>query len=241
MKKKTKNNFTIQNFYEKKEVQAYMKKSHNPNFKHHKISLPFRMLCVGASGSGKTNIITNLLNYMTNTFNYIVIIAKNLDEPLYKYIENQLITKNKQNVLMKEGLEWLNSIKIDEHFKDMGSSLIIFDDLMLEPEKDQEQIKQLAIRGRKIGGGISFCYLAQAFHPIPKKIREQATILILRKIPNSQDMRAIMTKCSLGVSKDMLSNIYKYCVGESITDFLMIDLNAKPEDMFRKNFDVINI
>lgn len=231
------NNFKIQNFYEKKEVQAYMKKSHNPNSKYHNLNIPLRLMCIGASGSGKTNIITNLLNYMTNTFNYIIIIAKSLDEPLYKHIENRLITKTKQNVVMYEGLDWLNSINIDEHFKDKGQTLIIFDDLMLEPERDQEQIKQLAIRGRKIGGGVSFCYLAQAFHPIPKKIRDQATVLILRKIPNSQDVTAIFKKCCLGISKKQLEHIYEQCVGDSITDFLTIDLNKQPNEMMRKNFN----
>ncbi len=81
--KKKKNNFGVQNFYEKKEVQCYNRKYVNPNVKYHQIKIPFRMTVIGASRSGKTNILLNLLNMMTNTFNHIYLFTRNLDEPLY--------------------------------------------------------------------------------------------------------------------------------------------------------------
>ena len=49
----------IINFYELDEVKAFTKKSINPKFKTHGIKVPFRSLIIGASGSGKTNIVMN--------------------------------------------------------------------------------------------------------------------------------------------------------------------------------------
>ena len=40
-----------------KEIPSkFLTKSHNPNFNKHGIKLPFRMLIIGGSGSGKTQM-----------------------------------------------------------------------------------------------------------------------------------------------------------------------------------------
>ena len=40
-------------------------------------------------------------------------------------------------------------------------------------------------------------------------------------------------------SVEELIKIYQFCVGKTITSFLMIDLNVDPDDAFRKNFNTI--
>ena len=56
--------------------KKYLLKSHNPNFKDHKLNLPFRMLIIGGSGAGKTQTLMNLIRVMNGTFNNIHIITK---------------------------------------------------------------------------------------------------------------------------------------------------------------------
>lgn len=56
-----------------------------PNESEIQMKLPFRALVLGPSGSGKTNIVMNLIKNI-NVFDQIVLLAKNLDEPLYKHL-----------------------------------------------------------------------------------------------------------------------------------------------------------
>jgi GTPase SAR1 family protein len=220
----------MQNFYEKSEVQCYNRKYHNPNFKHHQLNIPFRMLVIGASGSGKTNIIVNLLNYMSETFNYIYLYTRCLDEPLYEYLRASI---DKEYLHCFEGLDHLNDLELNKAYE--GQNLIIFDDLVLE--NDQSKIEELFIRGRKLADGVSICYLSQSYYKIPKVIGLQSNYIILRKIASSRDLNMLLADSSLGVNKETLQAIYKACVGRNITDFLLIDLNVDPEKAFRKNFD----
>lgn len=230
--KSNKKKFQIQNFYEKKEVQVFNRKNHNPNYKEHDIKIPFRMLVIGASGSGKTNVLTNLLNFMTKTFNTIYIFTRSLDEPLYDYIKSKLIN---QDVHYHEGIDNLNKINLDKYFSNHGQTLIIFDDLVLE--RNQEQIEQLFLRGRKIGGGISLCYLSQSYFAIPKFIRLQTNYLILRKIPSTRDLNMVLRDLSNGMTASQLQMLYETYVGESITKFITLDLNKRSEEAFKINFN----
>jgi hypothetical protein len=230
--------FQIQNFYKKPAVQALKKPVHNPNFEIHNISIPFRMVCIGASGSGKTNITINLLNFFTNTFTDVYLFTRSLAEPLYDYLRNK--NTNKRGILnphihLHEGLEDLNNWDLNAHFKEHNQTLIIFDDLVLE--KDQSKISELFVRGRKLGtGGISLLYLSQSFYKIPKTIRSQLTYCIIRRIGTKRDRDMIMSDLSLDVTKEELTDIYQRCVGRDITNFLLIDLE-NPDRPFRKNFN----
>jgi hypothetical protein len=175
----------------------------------------------------------NLINQFTDTFNHILIFTKNKTEPLYQYLEAKIPSRDQLTI--HEGLDELNKMDLDKDFH--GQTLVIFDDMVLE--KNQGQIEQLFIRGRKLAGGVSLCYLSQSYFGIPRRIRLQLTMLILRKVPSSRDISAILKECSLGITKNELLKIYQYCVGKSITEFLLIDLNADPEYAFRKNFDQV--
>ena len=224
---------SVINFYELDEVKAFNKEKWNPNFEVHNITIPFRLGIIGASGSGKSNTVMNIISQFNNTFNHITIFTKNKAEALYEYLEVKI--PHKDDLEIFEGLEELNKMNLDTSFK--GQNLIIFDDLCLE--KDQHQIEELFIRGRKLGDGISLCYLSQSFYAIPRKIRLQLNYLILRKIPSSRDIVAILKECSLSVTKDELLKLYNYSVTKSITNFLLIDFNVDPALQFRKNFDEI--
>jgi len=70
--------------------KKFLLQSHNPNFKEHKLNLPFRMLIIGGSGAGKTQTLMNMIRIMNGTFNNIHIITKNKDEPLYNYLESKV-------------------------------------------------------------------------------------------------------------------------------------------------------
>jgi hypothetical protein len=221
----------IINFYQLEAVQAFEEKAHNPNYDVHGIKIPFRMLVIGSSGSGKTNVIVNLIQQMENTFHNIYIYTRAKGEPLYQFLESRIPP---EFLKIEEGLDSFNKLDPNKAYDKTKQTLIVFDDLVLE--KDQSKITELFIRGRKLG--VSLIYISQSYYRIPITIRGQSTYLILKKIASTRDLTSILRDSSLGIDKTILNRIYKYCTQE-LTDFLLIDKEAIQEQIFRHNFDEI--
>jgi len=205
----------------------FNKTYHNPNFKKHLLKIPFRMLIVGGSGSGKTSTALEMIHRMSNTFEKIIICCKSKEEPLYEYLESKI---PKGALDFYEGIE--NVPNVDE-FKGTGQMLAIFDDLVLD--KNQSRIEQFFIRGRKIGGGISCMYLSQAYYKTPKTIRVNCNYMVLKKLSSKRDLKMILSEFSLGKDVDELTHTYKYATSDQLS-FLLIDVDAPDEAKFRRNF-----
>ena len=186
--------------------------SHNPNFKDHKLNLPFRMLIIGGSGAGKTQTLMNLIRIMNGTFNNIHIITKNRDEPLYNFLESKVET----GLSITEGID--SAPNLDD-FDKKEQSLIIMDDLVLE--KNQKQLEQYFIRARKLN--CSLVYLSQSYFAVPK----------IKRLNTLQDLFRMMREYSLGVSKDVLVDLYQHSIQDNKQDFLLVDLDSEPKDRFR--------
>jgi hypothetical protein len=223
------------NFYELEETQKHIKKYHNPSYDNQNMPLkhPLRMLICGSSGAGKTNVLLNIIMLMENTFNGIRVFTKNSDEPLYNLLREKI-----PQLQIYDGLDELNNMDLEDEF--FGQELLIFDDLVLE--KNQKQIEQLFIRGRKLsdGEGLSLIYLTQIYHKTPREIRLQCDNLIIKKCGSNMDIKRILGDKDMGSLKPKeLLNMFDYSVDTDITNFLFIDLKATMREMFRKNFDEI--
>jgi hypothetical protein len=183
---------------------------------------------VGGSGAGKTSALMELIRRMKNTFNHIAICCKSKEEPLYQYLEQKV----GDGVSFYEGID--NIPDLDD-FKDMGQSLIVFDDLVLE--KDQRKIEQYFIRARKVGGGVSCCYLTQSYFRTPKMIRAQCNYIILKKLGERRDLNLILSEFSLGIDKDKLGKMYSHAMTVP-NSFLLIDVSPDVQDerRFREGF-----
>ena len=205
--------------------KKFLLQSRNPNFKDHKLNLPFRMLIIGGSGAGKTQTLMNLIRIMNGTFNNIHIITKNKDEPLYNYLESKVDT----GLSITEGID--SAPNLDD-FDKKEQSLIVMDDLVLE--KNQKQLEQYFIRARKLN--CSLVYLSQSYFAVPKMIRMNLNYLIIKRLNTLQDLFRMMREYSLGVSKDVLVDLYQHSIQDNKQDFLLVDLDSEPKDRFRFNF-----
>ena len=217
------------NFYEKmpKDLQ---KKYYNPKYKIHGLVTPFRMLIVGSSGSGKTNILLNIIALTSGTFNKCYVLTKNADEPLYNLLKEKL----KDQIEIYEKYEDLPKL---ESFNDNDGeqNLIVFDDICLDNKKQQEPICQYFIRGRKLG--CSTIYISQSYFLVPKVIRCNLNYIILKKMSSARDINLILSEYSLGVDKDELLKMYKECTKDRL-NFLLIDIdNPDINKKFRFNFN----
>lgn len=199
-------------------------KIHNPNFKEHGLIVPFRMLICGSSGSGKTNMLLDLIHRLSGTFKDIIICCRCKDEPLYNYLESKA----------SHGVQFIE-VNEPEDFPDLNdlddSTLIVFDDLVLE--KDQSRIGEYFIRGRK--KGISCIYISQSYFMVPKIIRSQCNYIVLKKINSNRDLGLILGDFPLDITLPELKKVYSQC-SKGIEQFLLIDVNRNE---FRKNYDVI--
>ena len=130
-------------WYKHKGIQRFLTKQNNPHFDKHHIKIPFRMLIVGNSGSGKTSTLMNLIYNMPDTFEEIIICCKSKAEPIYEFLEDKY-KKNKEVKIMEFGKDGLPDIdKMDKE----QQRLIVLDDLV--NEKDQKQICEMYIRARR--------------------------------------------------------------------------------------------
>jgi hypothetical protein len=202
------------NFYENKEVKKHFEKKHNPGKDSglHNIDIEFMALITGPTGSGKSNILINLIKVMNGTFDHITMCLKDSDEPLY----NMLIERLKDRITVYEDGEVpsLSSIEKD------GQQLFIFDDLVKEKYANLE-IEQYYKLGRK--KNISCIYLTQSFFQAPKFVRDNIQYLFIKKIRSQKELTAILKDYSFtNVSIDDLKKYYEECT-KDFTDFMTID------------------
>lgn len=210
--------------------KKYLLKNHNPHFDKHRIKLPFRMIIAGNSGSGKTQTLLNLIYNMPDTFENIFVTTKNKAEPLYEYLEDKLKDKGFK---ITEGLE--NLPELDSMDKKQNT-LIVLDDLVNEPAKQQRPIADYFIRARKLN--CSLIYISQSFYAVPKMIRDNISYLIIKQVSSMKNLTMIARECSLGIDKNMLKKIYDDAT-ETKQHFLLIDLEGSKDERFRKNFDSV--
>jgi hypothetical protein len=216
------------NWYEKI-PKKYLNKSHNPHFDVHHISIPFRGLIIGNSGSMKTNTLLNLIFNMPETFERIVICLKSKDEPLYNYLGDKL---KDNGVEIVEGLDNLPDV---DSFDKTVQSLVVLDDLVLE--KNQKQIEEFYIRARK--RGCSLLYISQSYFLTPKTIRNNLTHIFIKQVSSLKNLTRIMNEYALGIDKKVFRDMYDLATHNK-PDFLLVDLEASnPKMKFRKNFDQV--
>ena len=232
----------IINFYELDDVKKYAIDHVNPNYNFDTMPLkhPMRMVICGASGSGKSNLLLNIIHSMSNTFEKILIFTQDKDEQLYNYLAGAL---PEDEIEIFEGIDSVINYNFDN--LDEMQHLIIFDDMCIEKESKQQNICELFVRGRKMAKkcGCSVIYLTQSYFQVPPVIRKQMTALILRKINGKRDARAILSECAIDATTNQLMNLYESCCNpDDITSFLFIDFNAPEDKRFRYKFDtIINI
>jgi hypothetical protein len=220
----------IINMYDKLPAEL-LKKPENPNFHLHKLNLPFRMIIVAPSGTGKTNFLVNLIGIFSankGTFASISIVTRNKDEPLYKWIEGK-----SDQITIKEGLN--NTPKLEDFDKDFNH-LVVWDDLVLS--KDLTMVENYYIRCRKFG--VSVIFISQSFYKIPKNIRGNCSYMVILKLSGNREVKLILSEFGLGVSKEELLEIYEYATKEKFSP-LLVDMEAPPSERFRKGLlEIIN-
>ena len=156
---------------------------------------PCRILIIGGSGSGKTNVLSNLIENQPG-IDKIYLYAKDPYEAKYQYLINK-----RESV----GINHFNDPKaLIEYSNDMhdvykninyynpdkeNKILIVFDDMiadMIHNKKLDSVVTKLFIRGRILN--ISFVFIGQSYFEVPKDVRLNTTDIFISKIPNKRKL-----------------------------------------------------
>ena len=190
-------------------------KEHNPNWLEVP-DHPLRILIVGVSGSGKTNLLFNLINQQPD-IDKIYLNAKNPYEAKYQFLINKLESTclkyfNKSKVFIKYSIDMDDIYKNIEEYNPNKKRklLIIFHDViadMLSNIKLNPIITELFIRGRKLN--LSLVFITQSYFSVPKDIRLNSAHYFIMKIPNKRGLQQIAFTHSSDIDFKDFMNLYK--------------------------------
>ncbi len=213
----------MKNYYEVigKGIEYY-----NPDFyapRH-----PSNSLILGKTGTGKTNILLNLISQSKNFTNVFLFTGSSPDEPLYDLLEEKLGDKYQASSL--EGFEaFLDELKDTKH----AQNLVIIDDFILK-KKFCDKLTHFLTYARKANvGGTSVILLAQSFFEVPKTSRLQVQYFFIMPCISRQEIKRIMGSCTVGdLDADAIFELYSDATADKeITDFFLIDCKTKHDNL----------
>ena len=179
---------------------------HNKNWRYTP-DKPYRIPIIGGSGSGKTNVLLNLIENQPD-IDKIYLYAKDPYEAKYQYLINK-----REGV----GIDHLNYPKAfieysnDKHdvYKNINyynpnkenRILTVFGDMiadMIHNKKLDSIVTELFIRGRKLI--IFLVFITQSYFKVPKDVRLNTTHFFIVKIPNKGELQQIATNHSSDIN-----------------------------------------
>lgn len=226
---------SMKNFYETLSKEYKQEEETYETQDQVKISLPFRMLIVGASGSGKTNMLMNLIKDI-NAFDRYYLYAKALEEPLYKFfIDSLRKVEKKTGTKILEVSDNIKSIVPVSSLNKNSRNLLIVDDMVQEKSKDLAAVGEHWIRGRKENE--SCIFISQSYYGVPSIMRKNSDLIVLKKISTNRDLQRISAEYTLNITEDTLRDLYNASTAKSKFDFLLIDLATNDANLrFRHNY-----
>ena len=191
------------------------KTEHNKNWPYTP-DHPYRILLIRGSGSGKTNVLLNLIENQPDV-DKMYLYAKDPYEAKYQYLIN---------IRAKVGLKCFNDPKafieysndkcdvyknIDEYnINKERKILIVFDDMIadfIKNKKLNSMLTELFSRGRKLN--ISLVFITQSYFKVPKDVRLNTSHFVIAKIPNKRELQHIAINHSSDISTKNVENIYR--------------------------------
>ena len=178
---------------------------------------PHRILITSGSGSGKTNLLLDLIEDKPD-IGKIYLYAKDPYEAKYQYLIN---IREKVGIYHHNDpsayIEYSNDIH--DVYKNIGDynsdpenkMLIVFDMIadMINNRKLGSIVTKLFIRRRKLN--ISLVFISQSYFKVPKDVTLNTTHFFIAKIPNKRELQEIARNHSSAIRAEDFINIYREC------------------------------
>ena len=177
---------------------------------------PYRILLIRGSGSGKTNVLLNLIKNQPD-IDKIYSYTKDLYEAKYQYLINkrESVGINHFND-PKAFIEYSNDMRhvyknINYYNPDKENKvLIVFDDMIanvIYNKKLDSIVTELFIRGSKLN--ISLVFITLSYFKVPKDAGLNTTHFFFAKIPNKIELQQIVINLSSDIRTKDFTNIYR--------------------------------
>ena len=188
---------------------------------------PYKILIIGGSGSGKTNVSLSLKEKQPD-IDKIYLYAKDPHEAKY-----QQLIKIREKVGIdhhndpRAYIEYSNNMQdvykvIDEYNPDKENKImIVFDHMiadMTHNKKLNSIVPELFIRGRKLN--IFLVFITRSYFKVPKDVRMNTTRFFIAKIPIKRELRETAIDHSSDVSIKDFNNIYRKFTVEAYSFFV---------------------
>jgi len=220
----------IVNWYEKIGLKNSKKKLPKQWDKHH-IHHNSMILCIGPTGSGKSNSLLDYIARSSGEYHKIIICSfSTLDEPLYNFLKQ----KNERVEFVNDVDEIPELNEFDDEEKNKPK-LIVFDDFLILTKKEMKKINPYLISGRKYG--FTVFLLSQEYVSIPKILTRNIQYFLLYKINDGISIDRIIKNHNMyGVDKDVFKKAYHLATKEPL-NFMLLDLKSREtKDRYRHGF-----
>jgi hypothetical protein len=203
---------------------------------------PARICVIGESGSGKTNLLINMLSKGWMDYDKIILCLKNPDQPSYEHFINKCRDVAEEYDIDPD--EYITVVSDVNNIPTIESlpggnvqTIIVFDDFVTESKAANDRIASYWSRSRH--KNVTCFYLSQSFYATPIFIRQNSTYFILFFGLVKSNLAHLYKDISPGIDKDEFIHLYNLAADKR-HEFLFIDkLNDNPKLRFRKGFDGI--
>ena len=203
----------------------------------------YRILIIGGSGFGKTNVLLDLIENQTD-IDKIYLYAKDRYEVKYQYLINirekvGIDHHNDNQAYIKYSNDMGDVYKnIVEYNPDKDNkNLIVFNDMiadLINIKKLNSIVTELFIRGRKLN--IFLVFITQSYFKTPKDVRLNTTHFFNAKTPDKRELQEIVQNHSSDIRTEDFINIYRECTAKPYSLFVNDTTLASDSPLrFRKN------
>ena len=173
------------------------KTEHNENWSYIP-DKPYRILIIGGSGFGKTNVLLNLIENQPD-IDKLYLYAKDPHEAKYQYLLNKRVSVGINHFNdTKAFIEYSNdvcdvykNINYCNLYKE-NKILIVLNDMipdMINNKKLNSRDTELFIRVRKLN--ISLVFITQSYFEVPKDIRRNTTQFLFQKSQTKENFNKL--------------------------------------------------